>query len=300
MDILLLNPPASEPAKYKDATLFPPLGLFYLAGVLKRAGHKVKVIDAYALSIKRGYTLSNLVIDVQSLKPSVIGITTMTINREIIRKTIKAIREAYKCSIVLGGAHITALPQEVAELGADYGIYGEGEDSFLELINKIGQKGGIKRIKGVIYNDGSFCKRDYICNLDEIPIPSWELMDFKLYGSWRIGKSMVLLTSRGCPYNCIFCHKPIFGNVFRAHSPERVIQEIETLKSYGVGDIKIYDDTFTMNRERVIKICNNLIERKINIKWSCATRIDRVDKEMLCLMKQAGCYSISFGIESGS
>jgi radical SAM superfamily enzyme YgiQ (UPF0313 family) len=146
--------------------------------------------------------------------------------------------------------------------------------------------------------------KNFIENLDSLPIPSRELIDMKKYSAHlktQNTPATTIMTSRGCPFQCIYCSKPITGSKLRSVSPENVIKEIEHLiNNYGIKEIIFYDDSFTLDRERAIKICDLIIQKNIRIKWQCETRVNLVDEGLLKKMKQAGCATIAYGIESGS
>ncbi len=310
MKILFINPPSKHAIKGYSSAIFPPLGILYLSSILKKAKHEVKVIDAFVLSIKKDYREKDLRRDILLFKPDVIGVPCFSSNIDGSRKILNIAKNvAPQATTIIGGAHITAVPISLQVFkSADYGVYGEAEETILEFINKLSKKQNIKDIPGIIYkekNKVKFKPRDYIKDIDTIPLPARELVEMNLYqpspATYRQLPATAIITSRGCPFQCIFCHKPIFGNRFRPHSAERVITEIEHLnKVYGIKDIRIYDDTFTLNKKRVIDICNLLIKKNLGITWNCTTRVDCVDLETLQIMKKAGCYNISYGVESGS
>ena len=162
----------------------------------------------------------------------------------------------------------------------------------------------IKDIEGLTFRkDGKIIQtpnRPFIENLDEIPRPKYKFFDlekYKIYGK----RFLPIITSRGCPYQCSFCvTSRIFGRKFRARSPENIVDELEWLKkTHGADGISFYDDAFTLDRKRLIAICEQMIERKIGLPWGCQTRVDHVSKEILALMKKANCNEVSFGVESG-
>ena len=192
----------------------------------------------------------------------------------------------------------------------DYGIIGEGEQTALELVNAIhsGNKEEIPSIKGIIFrNDSGIVRtppRAYIEDLDTIPFPARHLLpDLKKY-RYRFYKHLptaTIITSRGCPYQCTFCDRAVFGNKLRMRSIKNMLDEIEILvKEYGVRGINIQDDLFTITPQRVIEFCDQLMSRKLKISWSCLARVDCITPEMLKIMKKAGCWQIGYGIESGN
>ncbi len=310
MKILLVNPSSKHAKKGYSSAIYPPLGILYIAAVLKNANHKVKVIDAFVLSIKKDYTYETLKKDIQEFQPDVLGVPCFTSNIEGSEKILDICKEVSPNTITLiGGPHITAIPESILKIpSADYGVYGESEYIILDFIEKLEKKQSLKNLPGIISKEDNkikFQPKDYIKDLDELPFPAYELVPMNLYqpspATYRQLPATTLITSRGCPFQCIFCHKPIFGNRFRPHSAERVVNEIEYLnKNYGIKDIRIYDDTFTLDKKRVIEVCNLLIEKNLGITWNCTTRVDCIDKELLQIMKKSGCYNISYGVESGS
>jgi radical SAM superfamily enzyme YgiQ (UPF0313 family) len=310
MRILLVNPETESAKKGYSSAIFPPLGILYMASILREAKHDVKVIDYFVLSVKEDYNYDSLKKDILEFKPDIIGTSCFSSNIKYAENILDISKEVSPKTItIIGGPHITAVPNYLINIkSADYGIYGEAEYSLLEFADKLASKESINEIYGIIYRDGdiiNFKKREFIKDLDALPLPARDLVPMELYqpsaAAYKQLPATTLITSRGCPYQCVFCHKPIFGNQFRPHSAEYVTNEMEVLhREFGVNDFRIYDDTFTLNRDRVIEICNILIKKNMDINWNCATRVDHVDYELLKIMKQAGCYNVSFGVESGT
>jgi anaerobic magnesium-protoporphyrin IX monomethyl ester cyclase len=216
---------------------------------------------------------------------------------------------------VLGGAHVTAIPQEaLLEEVFDIGVIGEGEMTFLELVKEVEDRGNLDKvdldkINGLAFRrDGQVVltlPRARIKDLDSLPHPARHLLPpLSTYrptpASYRQLPLAVMMTSRGCPYKCTFCDRGVFGNYTRGHSPERILDEIEELiYRYGTREIRFFDDTFTFSRKRVVKACEMIIERGLRFPWTCLTRVTSVDKELLQLMKAAGCWQVLYGLESG-
>jgi len=315
MKILLINPPYHKERIFRKSmsevgALLPPLGLAYIASVLEEKGHTVKIIDGPVLTTKKGYTYRNLKEDLIHFNPSIVGVTATSPQIRDAIETINIAKEADNNIVtLLGGPHITSLPQILSEIKSlDYGIYGEGEHTFLDIVSRLRSKKKIKGLKGVIWREGKkirYLQRDYILNIDKLPFPARHLLPMNLYrpspANYRRLPATQIMTSRGCPYSCVFCHKPIFGKNFRPHSAEWVLAEIEHLiNRYGIKDLQIFDDAFTLDKKRAEDICSGIIERKLDIVWNCMTRVDRIDENMLRLMKKAGCYEIGYGVESGS
>lgn len=313
MKILLINPPWFEDAALdKLIPLTHPLGLAYIAAVLERNGYNdVQILDARPLGLR----LERIVSIIRKLQPQIIGImastSQMTLADEILH-WIKKINPAILC--VIGGPHVSALPERtLKETKVDVCVVGEGEYTFLDLIKTFEKHGDFKKVKGIYYRDGngkiiSTGGRPFIRNLDELPFPARHLLlplSFytpsppNLKGNRKFCASFV--TTRGCPFKCKFCDKSVFGNTYRKRSAESIIDEIEVLvEKYGVREIRFWDDLFTIDKERVEKICFGLIRRNLKINWSCDSRVDTVTDGLLRLMKKTGCWQISYGIESGS
>jgi len=315
MKILLINPPYHKKKIFRKSmeevgALLPPLGLAYIAAVLEKHGNKVKIIDGPVLTTRKDYDYNELRTDIESFQPDIIGVTATSPQIKDAINTIDLAKEINKDIITfLGGPHITALPKILSKIeNLDFGIYGEGEFTFLDIIKRIEKKEKLEGLNGLIWrenNEVKYLLREHIKDLDTLPFPARHLLPMELYrpspANYRRLPATQIMTSRGCPYSCVFCHKPIFGKQFRPHSAKRVLDEIEHLiTKYGIKDIQIFDDTFTMNKERAEEICKGIIERKLDIVWNCMTRIDRVDPDLLKIMKRAGCYEIGYGVESGS
>lgn len=319
LKIVLINPPltAEEQAgSLKEvANILPPLGIGYIAAVLEKNDFPVKVIDCRPLNMN----IQQLIDELKKENPHVIGITATVLEakRAIdISNILK--KEMPRTLLVIGGPHFTSMPTETLKESAfDIGVYGEGEITFLELANAIEEAKvkkmkslSLKKIKGLHYKDryGKIFftgAREYIQDLDSLPFPARHLYP-PLNKYHPVPASYIkfplghLMSSRGCPYQCIFCDRKIFGNKYRARNPQKVVDEIEELiKVYGAKEIKFFDDTFTMDPQRVIKICDEMERRKIRIPWSCLTRANTVSKELLQRMKKAGCWQVAMGLESG-
>lgn len=300
LKILLINPPPRK--RSFETIVVPPLGLLYLAAILKKNNIPVNILDAYALNLSWNDFEKKL----KEFQPDIIGIGGMTPVIDVYIKAIKISRKYCKF-LIMGGPHLSAYKQyifkNIPEI--DYGIVGEAENSFLQLINCIinGNYNEIPKIPGILTKDyykGDIAKID---NLDEVPFPARDLIPLKRY-RYSLAKYepiFTMMTSRGCPYQCIFCDKTVFGSKWRARSPQNVVDEIEEIiKKYNGKYIIFYDDLFTVSKERTISICKLIIERDLKIEWKCEGRVDRIDEETLEWMKKAGCSLIAYGIESGN
>jgi radical SAM superfamily enzyme YgiQ (UPF0313 family) len=214
---------------------------------------------------------------------------------------------------IVGGPHITAIPEETMTRypDIDIAVIGEGEETIIELLKALENKRDLNLIKGIAYRDNGVLKftspRPFIKDLDILPFPAWDMLPdvLKFYQQTaaRVDRlpCLSIITSRGCPFRCIFCARNVFGNVTRAHSANYLIEMLKFLKNeYGLRSVSIEDENFGVYRERLKQFCNRMIEERLNISWDCPTNINSVDPEILFLMKKAGCWQINYGIESGS
>lgn len=270
MKIALINPNIN--GEYPQ----PPLGLLSVAGACIAQGDDVMLIDANAHKI----SAKKIIEQIECV--DMVGITATSLSYPGALKIAKAIKADSNKFLVLGGTHATLFSEEIIKDGIfDAVVVGEGE-KMMPIIN---QKG--------IY------KSDVPIDMNEIPPLPYHLLDgFRpriAYGKHQ--PFMPILTSRGCPFKCSFCSNPVFGNKYRAMSVDKLIAEIDLLiKDYDVKEIKIYDDVFTMDKSRAIEISQRIDDR---ISWSCMTRVNLVDMEVLLEMRKGGCYSIAYGLESG-
>jgi len=298
---MLVNPPLLEDNVHHP--LFPPLGLTYLAAVLKRDDHEIKITDCPIDNLDHKKLSKELV----TFEPELIGITSMT---PTIKSAIIAAQNAKEVCpnsiVIFGGPHATFMDQKILkeENSVDIVVRGEGELTLQELAqNEIIPK-NLQKIKGITFrNDNKIIQtpeRPFIQNLDDLPLPAYEYVPLEKY---RIhGKiHLPIMTSRGCPFQCSFCvASEIFGARFRARSCKNVVDELEWLRDeHGANAISFQDDTLTFDRKRILDICTEIVKRKINLPWGCQTRVDQVTKEVLSKMKKASCNLVSFGIESG-
>ncbi|MBC7112678.1 MAG: radical SAM protein [Candidatus Methanomethyliales bacterium] len=308
MKVVLVNPPTTAPLE-TVATLglkAPPLGLAYVAAAVRKEGHDVSIIDSPALDISH-HKLGEIL---QRESPDVIGVTSTTPTIYDAMKAVTIAKDFCPDSItVLGGCHITSLPEDtLAECKSlDIGVIGEGEATIVDLLRALETKKPLSEVDGIVYrNKEKVVKtrpRRLIENLDEIPFPARDLLPLDRYTilgeRHRLGN---ILTSRGCPFRCIFCSSSQFyGRRFRARSPKNVVDEIEELISkYKIKSFEIVDDNFTVDKKRAIEIAEEIIKRGLQIWWACGSRVDLISRELLQIMKKAGCGLIYYGIESGS
>ncbi len=299
MRIILINPEAPVNRKEFKGFLGEPLGLLYIASVLEQQGHEVKVLD-----MQMNPDL-NLIEEIGNYGPRIIGITSVTANFHKAQQIAKSIRHNFSLFIVLGGVHATFTYHELSQHPEfDAYIIGEGEYTMLELINAIENNIGLSNIKGLAYTiEGNIYynkQRPLVDNLDTIPFPARHLINMDQYTSHK--GSALLISTRGCPYSCIFCStSKLHGNRYRVRSVDNVIREIGLiLEEYAPKSLSFADDNFTFNRLRVKNLCDAILAHGYDTPWSCSARVDNVDEELLNIMKNSGCDEIFFGIESGS
>jgi radical SAM superfamily enzyme YgiQ (UPF0313 family) len=302
---ILLIRPAPGQEQFGDES-FMPLGIGYIAAVLEREGYKVKVLDMLIMKMSD----AGMPGVIEDFKPDAVGFTAVTPVVKSAFRAAKLIKEKYPDIITfIGGPHATAMPDECLDNGMDFVVSGEGEETTIDLLRNTGSP---ENVSGILYKkNGEIIRtqeRPFIQDLDAIPFPARHLFPpLSMYKGQEALGSMnpvgTILTSRGCPYACKFCFKAVFGTRFRQRSAESVLEEWKLLVDrYGVKEIAIVDDSFTTDIARVHKICDELIRSKSKTRWSCPNgiRVDLGGYEMLKKMKDAGCYRVALGIESGS
>jgi radical SAM superfamily enzyme YgiQ (UPF0313 family) len=286
-----------------------PIGLAYLQACLKKAGHEVKIIDNNVLL----YNHEKIIEEARGC--GAVGISMTTPTYSTARQIAEKIKAELKIPIILGGPHPATDPADCLNF-SDFVIVGEGEKAFLELINILEREKNkkklflkLKKIKNLAFKWNAKKiinkEREFIENLDELPFPDWSGFPIEKYGSAlrTSEKCLPIITSRGCPYSCIYCFKGLFGLRYRKRSAENIVNELEGMKKkFGIKEFQIADDCFTLLPERAIEICKKIIERKINLPWSLPNgiRADTVTEELAEWMKKAGLKYTGLGIESGN
>ena len=301
MKITLINPP--YPPNVHSHPAFIPLGLAYLGAVAEKEGHQVTVIDCQAEKLTTDLFLQRI----SRETPDVIGITATTLLYKSSMNLINMARDIHpKAVTILGGSHGTFWDENSLREypSLDIVVRREGEVTFIDLLNKL--NGNLSEVLGITFRkkDGTIVRtpdRPFIEDLDSLPFPAHHLMPIDSLK--RMGKILIpLITSRGCVYWCDFCSTVrMFGRGYRWRSPKNVVDEMQLIHDkYGVTQVTFYDDAFTVNRDRVLKICQELHDRKLEMIWDCGTRVDMVDRELLKTMHGAGCIAVWLGVESGS
>ncbi len=296
MQVLLISPNV----EFLPDPVFP-IGLAYIAGALKENQTPYHVLD---LCFEEDYEAA-ITDAVSSAQPDIIGLSLRNVDNvsypnyvsylSFYRQIVQVVRKCSHGTIVVGGSGFDLLPDEILEyLGADLGVIGEGEISFVTLVNNLAEDfswdSGTKIIDA---------RPEVIENLDDLPIPDRSGFDNDAY--LKQGGMGNIQTKRGCPFNCIYCTYPVIqGKKIRQRSPKRVCDEIETLLEEGVNNIFFVDNEFNYPLEHAISICQEIVARKLKIKWSCYCHPGFVTQELVELMLNSGCTGMEFGSDAAN
>ncbi len=325
--ILLIFPPSTQAVGHQRASAHP-LGIAYLGAVLNK-DYKVKLLDATNEGYRNVKNLGNDLVRyglsdeeiknrIAEYSPDVVGITCLSSTQlPFTRRICQLTKEINpKIITIIGGSHPSFLPREsLRERSIDFIILGEGEGTLPSLLKRLESGQDFADLDGIAFRrDGQVQvnpRTTYIEDLDELPFPAWELLPMKKYSKINIPMSVTsksrywapVITSRGCPANCIFCSSPNFwGNRYRARSAKNALDEIELLvKEYKIKEIQFCDDNLIFDKERAMEIFQGIIDRRLRIFWNTPSGIAlwRLDEELLELMKASGCYELTLAIESG-
>jgi radical SAM superfamily enzyme YgiQ (UPF0313 family) len=294
MKILLIYPFFLSKRIHVEEIQAPPLGLYYVGAALKQAGHDVEILNWW----DAGENLEKAAEILSKKRPDIIGFSVLNANRwgaVSLARLAKEINPRVK--VICGGVGATFLWDHLLRHfpWIDLVVIGEGEEAMREIAEALesGRPGEISRIRGIAYREGTrhvkTPPRPPIQDLDTLADPA-AFFDFAHVSS-----------SRGCPWACSFCGSPLFwGRKVRFHSPRYFVSQLKSLRARGRDFFFFSDDTFTLRKDRVIEICNLIIEERLGISWFAISRADCIDEEMLYWMRMAGCIQISYGVESGS
>ena len=305
MTFVLLIYPYFNPAGDRSIFRFPPLGVAYIAASLRKAGYDVSILDCTFLSREDALKRA------RAPGADVVGIYSMVTMRKESIWFAKHLRDC--CELLIAGGPLPSC-DPVSFMGDfDVVVRGEGEHAMLEILRAYEDNHDFSSIPGIVYRrrragemDGHIFTRhrELETNLDGIAFPARDLLPNNSYIEYWKRKSgyaaTTIITTRGCPFSCEFCSNAVFDISYRERSPENVVDEVEQALSFGYDRIHFADDVFTLRRERVLRVCEEIRKRGLHFKWECLGRVDSIDKDTATAMKSAGCDRIFFGIESGS
>jgi len=313
MKVVLINP-ISELARLSDAYYnsvppMPPLGLAYLAAVLRSKNIEVFIEDQYAIRISN----KELVSKIKSISPQVVGFSCLTTAMSNVEEMVRQIKEGkIDTKVILGNIHATIFPEEMLKKGiADIIVRGEGEETLLETVISLDREGDLAGVLGISYiHDGKIKhnpEREIIKDLDSLPYPDWHSLDlgqYKRYPALGIySKVLPIQASRGCLYNCIFCSQDKIYKKPRYRDINKVVNEVEYLHDeFRINCVGFTDAYFPFSKNSGLEFCDELIRRKLHkkIKWFTETRVDMVDLELIQRMKEASVHLIMYGFETGN
>ncbi len=283
---------------------FPPLNLLYLSAILKKDKHDVIILDSQAE--KKDLTAVKEAVD--SKKPEIIIIPTSSMNIKEDSELLNELKKNNKCITIAFGSHTTFYPEQSLSFGGlDYAVQREPDYIIRDFVNAYSKGKNYNKTKGIAYMNKGKCiinkQYPFIEDLDELTFPDREYIKHFMYFSPLVKRLpwTTALTSRGCLGKCNFCTTvPFYGHKLRFRSAKNVVEEMEEIKKLGYNEVFFRDETFTAHSQRLIEICNIIIERKLDISWICNARIGNLSEKNLRLMKKAGCHLIKLGVESGS
>jgi anaerobic magnesium-protoporphyrin IX monomethyl ester cyclase len=287
---------------------YVPLGILYISAWLEKHGWENDVFDSTFSSFEE---LCKVLINT---RPAVIGIYTNLMTKLNVLRIIRFIKSRQELSntrIILGGPEVRNHAANFLNHGADFIVVGEGEESMLELVNWIIKKeGDIKLIGGIVYKNEqhTVCntgEREKLKDLDRLPLPNRQKVNLQLYfNAWKQKhgtSSITINTMRGCPYSCKWCSRAVYGSSYRRRSAAHVVEEIASIKEhYEADSIWFVDDVFTISHKWLASFAAELKRRRLEVSYECITRADRMNEEVVKLLKESGCFRVWIGAESGS
>ena len=312
MKVLLIEPPpfhmitTNVPSVVdEESGSYPPLGLLYVAAYLQQnTDHEIQILD----TILDRMNYEQIEAAIRQSQPDLVGIQAMTftlIDATLCAKIVKKINP--DIPVVFGGPHVYIYPKETLQIPeVDYLVIGEGEETFTRLVEALDQGKDLSKVYGIGYRQNGIYTQTplvpLVSNLDAMPMPARNLVPQDRYYSVLAKETPIttMMTSRGCPMQCIFCDRPHLGKTFRYRSPENVVNEMETCERLGIKEIFIYDDTFTIRRDRVLEICRLYLERGLTIRWDVRAHINTMNDAILDAMAAAHCTRIHYGVEAGT
>lgn len=295
--------PYFHPANDNSIFRFPPLGLGYIAAALKKRGVEVELVDCTFMQ------QSEAVERIKRFKPQIVGFYSMFSMKKTTLELAYTLRNESLdgCLFVVGGPLPSWAPEGFLDV-FDVVAVGEGEQTMTELVECTALGKDFSNVKGLVIREGKHVvntgSRPFIEDLDSLAFPTRDLFDneaYKKYYHEHFGYSTTsMITSRGCPFSCDFCSRPIFGADMRTRSVGNIVDEVEEIAALGYDRVWFSDDCFTLNRNHLLDVCGEIVKRKVDIDWECLSRVDTMDAQVAEWMKRAGCIGVFFGIESGN
>jgi anaerobic magnesium-protoporphyrin IX monomethyl ester cyclase len=295
--------PYFHPANDNSIFRFPPLGLGYIAAALKKRGVEVELVDCTFMQFREA------VDRIKHAKPQVVGFYSMFSMKKTTLELAHTLRnEGLGDSLfVVGGPLPSWAPESFLDV-FDAVAVGEGEQTMAEIADCVAQDTSLSSVKGLVFKDGQHLikteTRGFIEDLNSLAFPTRDLFDNEAYKKYYLdhfGYSITsMITSRGCPFSCDFCSRPIFGADMRTRSVASIVDEVEEIAGLGYDRVWFADDCFTLNRDHLLDVCKEMVKRGVDVGWECLSRVDTMDSEVAAGMKQAGCIGVFFGIESGN
>jgi len=307
--VVFVRPPnlQKEGQWKKQGVIRCPLNLALLASFIReRGGYDCSIVDFEIVEVSSPTEMAAMVLD---LSPKYVCFTTLTPRYPtVIRMAEEIKRLAPEVVTIVGGPHVTGLPQRALYDSISYGIIGEGEEALLELLNTLETGSDVSEVKNLIYRHNEDVvvnePRPFIKNLDELPLPAWDLMTLDEYTdpAYFEGRHLAIFSERGCPYDCSFCASRVtWKGKLRSRSVDNVLEEIRHIVNVlGINNLMFWDDTFAANKKRAIEICNRIIAENLNINYTVQIRADSVTKELAVALGDSGCAFAAIGVESGN
>lgn len=304
MTTVTLVYPFFRPRPDRSIFRFPPLGLGYIVSYLRQHGIAANLVDCTFI------TENQAVEQVQKSKPDIVGIYSMFSMKAPALRMAKLLRNNSKM-LVAGGPLPTLCAEDFLEDFDAVGV-GEGEATMLELVKAVEGHRSLSTVEGIVYRSNESNERHIvrtptrrvIQDLDELPFPARDQFDHEAYKKHYVGRfgysTTSIISSRGCPFQCDFCSRAVFGHEFRTRSAVNIVDEMESVRTHGYERIWFSDDCFTLHKERLLNICDEIVRRRLDISWECLSRVDTIDRQTALSMKNAGCVRVFFGLESGN
>jgi anaerobic magnesium-protoporphyrin IX monomethyl ester cyclase len=303
MTTVTLVYPFFRPRPDRSIFRFQPLGLGYIASYLRQHGVSANLVDCTFL------TENEAVEQVRKTKPQIVGIYSMFSMKAPALRMARRLKDDCEM-LVVGGPLPTLRPEDFLSDFHVVGV-GEGEATMLELAETVEEHRSLSTIKGIAYknedNRNSVVRtpsREAIQDLDRLPFPARDQFDhgaYKQHYKERYGYTTTsVITSRGCPFSCDFCSRAVFGHNFRTRSAVNIVDEMESVRALGYERVWFSDDCFTLDKKRLLSICDEIVDRRLDVNWECLSRVDTVDQQTALSMRRAGCVRVFFGLESGN